>query len=198
MLEASAEMFEKELQDLAGRLDELGEGNAEVKRERQALEAENKELEGLMEAARLKAVELERRLPTLINRLPGVLIERLKPLTERLPENPEHTRMKATERLQTLVGVLNEIDKFASSLSVESEIRKTAEGKEVEVQTLYVGLAQAYFVGESGQFAGVGTPGESGWVWSRQEGLAGPVQRAIAVYRNQQPPAFVALPVIVK
>lgn len=196
-LKASAAMFEKELDVLAGRLAELGKGSAEVERERATLEAEKASLEGVLEGARLKVTELEGRLPLLVRRLPEVLVNRLKPLMERLPGDPGGTRMRVTERFQTVVGILNEIDKFASSISVESEIRQAPEGQQVEVQTLYVGLAQAYFVGEAGRFAGVGVPTETGWKWTQRDGVAEAVQKAIAVYRNQQPAVFVQLPVSV-
>jgi hypothetical protein len=198
-LEASREMFAKELEELAAKFAQLGQGNAEVAKERANLESEKAELQALRDAAVGKAAELERRLPSLISRLPDVLIQRLKPLTDRLPNDPGSTRLTPSERFRELVGILNEIDKFASSISVESEIRSTVEGNEVEVQTMYLGLAQAYFVGEAGNFAGVGipAPGGWGWEWSTRNELAPVVTKAIAIYRNQQPAAFVALPVIV-
>ena len=38
------------------------------------------------------------------------------------------------------------------------------------MQTLYVGLGAAYFVNETADFAGVGTPGPNGWQWTPQAG----------------------------
>jgi hypothetical protein len=198
MMDASVAMFEKELKDLTEQFNQLGNGSEEVERERTALEEEKALLEEVREAARQKASTLEGQLPVLIARLPESLRERLKPLTEQLPADSVDTRMSPVERLQTLVGILNEIDKFSSSISVESEIRQTPEGAEVEVQTLYLGLAQAYFVGEGGSLAGVGHPSSKGWEWTTQKELAAPIQKAIAIYRNQQPAAFVELPITLK
>ena len=53
-----------------------------------------------------------------------------------------------------------------------SELRKNQSGAEVQAQVIYVGLAQAYFVDPSGEFAGVGSPGEDGWKWSIKPELA--------------------------
>jgi hypothetical protein len=194
-LQSSLAIFERERTDLEERLARLEAGGVEVDREQTALETEKAELDAVREAARLAAVRLEGQLARLLTRLPAVLIDRLQPLTQRLPEDPQQTRMTPGERLQTLVGVFNEIDRFAAAVSVESEIRTTPTGNDVEVQTLYLGLTQAFFVGEGGRVAGVGHPSTSGWDWIAQNDLAGAIQRAIAVYRNQQPPAFVDLPV---
>ena len=194
-LRGSVAMFEKELAELASRLANLGEGSTQVAHERQLLETEKAELDALREVARLGASHIEGRMPALLARLPQVLVERLAPLTARLPSDPEQTRQGPLERLQTVVGILNEIDRFASSLSVETEIRRLDSGLEVEVETLYLGLAQAYFVGEGGRFAGVGRPGAAGWEWISQDDLAPAVQKAVAIYRNRQPPGFVSLPV---
>ncbi len=190
MLVASRQMFSSELQRLEKELLEVGQGQTEVAGERAGLEGEKQELESVREAARLKAVELEGRLPRLLARLPEVLVKRLEPLTARLPQDAGST----TLRLQTLVGILNEVEKFAGGITVESEVRRNPAGKDVEVETLYLGLTQAYFVGQGGAFAGVGKPGDAGWIWKEEEGLAKAVQQAIAIYRNQQPAAFVELP----
>ncbi|MFM1942867.1 MAG: hypothetical protein RI897_1849 [Verrucomicrobiota bacterium] len=194
MLVASRQMFSSELQRLEKELLEVGQGQTEVAGERAGLEGEKQELESVREAARLKAVELEGRLPRLLARLPEVLVKRLEPLTARLPQDAASTTLRPAERLQTLVGILNEVEKFAGGITVESEVRRNPAGKDVEVETLYLGLTQAYFVGQGGAFAGVGKPGDAGWIWKEEEGLAKAVQQAIAIYRNQQPAAFVELP----
>lgn len=198
VLRASVTMFEQELADLATRRSDLGAGGVQVAQEQEALEAEKAELEAVREVAREAAARLERRLPKLLAQLPEVLVERLAPLTVKLPGDPDQTPQGPVERLQTLVGILNEIDRFGSSLTVETEIRKLPTGIEAEVETLYLGLAQAYFVGEGGRFAGVGQPGAAGWEWASQDDLAPAVQKAIAIYRNRQAAGFVPLPVVIQ
>jgi hypothetical protein len=96
--------------------------------------------------------------------------------------------------MQNLVGLINEVDRFNGAISVESEIRSNAAGLEVQVETLYLGLARGYFVGEEGRFAGVTVPTESGWEVTLRPELGPSIRRAIAMYRNQQPAALVGLP----
>jgi hypothetical protein len=115
----------------------------------------------------------------------------------RLPEDPSDTRTSPVERLQTIVGILNEVEKFGSVISVESELQKTSDGKEIEVKTLYVGLGQAYFVDKTGDFAGVGVAKLSGWEWSEASELGKAIQHAIEVYEGSQPPSFDGLPMTV-
>lgn len=198
LLEGSMRLFERELADLDARVKGLGEANAQVTRERHELEAEKEKLEEAGARARALATAYEERLRVLNKRLPEPLQRRIEPLLKRFPAEAESTRMPATERLQNVVGVLNEIDKFNSSISVESEIRRNAEGREVQVETLYLGLAQAYFVGEEGQFAGMTIPTSEGWETMARNELGPTITRAIGMYRDRVPPALVTLPFEVK
>jgi hypothetical protein len=198
VLEASARIFERELKDLDARVAALGEANAQVTRERQELQREKDALVEANDRARALASLHEQRVRSLTPRLPEPLQRRLEPLLSRFPEEGASTRLTAAERLQNLVGVLNEIDKFNGSISVESEIRANHTGMEVQVETLYVGLAQAYFVGEGGKFAGVSVPTPEGWQATERNELGPTIARAIAMYRNQTPAAMLALPFQVK
>jgi hypothetical protein len=194
LIEASIRMFEREAGDLARRMESLGEESESVVRERADLEEEKIRLAAASLRMSELATELEERLVNLSARLPKPLQQRIQPLLGRFPENPQETRLTAAERMQNLVGLINEIDRFNGAISVESEIRRNPAGLEVQVETLYLGLAQGYFVGEQGRFAGVTTPSEEGWVEVVQPELGARIQRAIAIYRNQQPAAFVPLP----
>jgi hypothetical protein len=106
--------------------------------------------------------------------------------------------MAATERIQVVVAVLNELDKFNNAVTIFGEKRKNAKGEEVAAETVYVGLGAAYFVNDAGDFAGSGSPGPKGWEWSIQPELAGPIREVVRIYRNEQSAKFVGLPVTVK
>ena len=97
----------------------------------------------------------------------------------------------------TRVGILNEIDKFNNALNVFSERRKTAKGEEVAVETVYIGLGAAYFVNDSGDFAGMGAPGANGWEWSLRPELGPAVKEVLKIYRNERTAQFVTLPVVI-
>ena len=105
--------------------------------------------------------------------------------------------MSAAEQLQVVVGILNELDKFNTAVSIFSEKRKNPQGEEVAVETVYVGLGAAYFVNDAGDFAGLGTPGPSGWNWTTRPEIASSVREVIRIYRNERPARFVTLPVTI-
>jgi hypothetical protein len=130
-------------------------------------------------------------------RMPSPLQEILQPHLNRMPTDPA-TRLQAAERLQVVVGVLAELDKFNSAVSVFSEKRKNQAGEEVGVETVYVGLGTAYFVNPANDFAGVGQPGTEGWDWTVKPALAPAVRDVIRIYRNEQPARFVSLPAVVR
>jgi hypothetical protein len=116
----------------------------------------------------------------------------------RMPTNSVSTRMQATERIQVLVGILNELDKFNNAVTIFNEKRKNEKGDEVAVETVYVGLGAAYFVNDAGDFAGTGSPAPNGWEWSVRPELASSVKEVVRIYRNEQPARFVSLPVTIK
>jgi soluble cytochrome b562 len=191
---ASVLMFERELTDLDAKVAGLGEASEQVGRERTELQLEKAALGEASDRAKEVATIHEKRVKAMSRSLPEPLARRIQPLIDRFPDEPESTRLTAAEGLQTLVGVLNEIDKFNSSVAIESEIRTNAEGREVQVETIYLGLAQAYFVGEGGKFAGVAVPTAEGWQSTAQNELGPVIARAIAMYRNQVPAALVVVP----
>ena len=78
------------------------------------------------------------------------------------------------------------------------ELRKDAEGNERQVQVIYLGLGQAYFVDQNNTIAGRGAPGSEGWMWSFNNGLASKIRKIIGIYENGLPAEFVSIPVEIK
>lgn len=198
MLEQTAALYEKEVSDLNDQLTKAQTSTSQVDKERAELEAEKKELDDANTRVAEWATQCEGQIRQLAPAFPPPLATKLEPLLKRLPDDPSKTRLSPVERMQNLVGLLNEVDKFNGSIAVESELQKRPSGDEIQVQTLYLGLGQAYFVDKTGGFAGVGLPTLKGWEWKEQPGLGADILRAIAVYENTQPPAFVDLPMTVK
>ena len=86
----------------------------------------------------------------------------------------------------------------ASAITLTVELRKDAEGKDRQVQTIYLGLGQAYFADEKGTIAGTGVPGANGWTWTANAALAEKIRKVIDIYENRRPAEFVPVPVSVK
>jgi hypothetical protein len=119
-------------------------------------------------------------------------------LLKRIPSDSAAAKAGPVERMQNVVGILSEVDKFNGAISVVSEIRRNPAGAEVQVETLYIGLGHAFFVDKTGDYAGVGVPAADGWQWTPRSELAGRIQKTIAIYNNSLPAAFVSLPVAIQ
>ncbi len=197
-LQQTVLILERELKGVEEKFSKLTTNNVQAEKERAETEASIKASNEGLAPAQQFAVEFEGKIRALAPRLPDPLQDILKPLFARLPAEGTNTQMKATERVQAIVAILNELDKFNNALNVFSEKRKNAAGAEVSVETVYIGLGAGYFVNDSGDFAGLGTPGATGWEWSTQPEIAGQVREVIRIYRNERPAKFVSLPAVIK
>lgn len=198
MLGQTRNLFERELKAVKAQLSKVSTHSTVADRERAEAEASLKEHSDALEAARKLVMELEAVLKQTLPLLPPPLLATLKPLSDRLPADASSTKAGVIERAQTVVALLNEIDKFNNAVSVFPEKQPNAKGETVSVDTLYLGLGAAWFVDASGEVAGVGRPTPKGWEWKLQPGITEPARNAIAMYRSQKPAAFVALPATVQ
>jgi hypothetical protein len=193
-LEQTAALYERELAGIAEQMSKVITNNTQVTREMAEATALQEGSREALSAARRVAADLETRIKSMAPRFPAPLQDIIEPLIVRMPSDPADTRMLSAERMQVLVGVLNEVDKFNNAVNLFNEKRQNAKGEEVAVQTVYIGLGAAYFVNEAGDFAGVGTPGTAGWEWSPRPEIAGTVQEVVRIYRNERTARFVTLP----
>ncbi|MFN0067460.1 MAG: DUF3450 family protein [Limisphaerales bacterium] len=198
LLEQSRALFEKGLQDEAERMTRIGTNVAQVGLDRQAAE---KELAVATDAlVRLAGIVggFEQRVRALQPLLPEPLLPAVQPFLNRLPTNSVATAATVPERMQAVVGFLNEVDKFNSTVTVADEKRPDAAGQLVSVEVVYLGLGLAYFADATGTLAGFGQPGPEGWQWTTQAEIGPAVRNAVAMYRNEQPAAFVNLPAAIR
>jgi len=140
---------------------------------------------------------LESGLRTLEARLPEPLLQKVRPLYDRMPADGHATNISLAERYQNVVGILNEVGKFNNDITMVTEVRTLSDGKPAEVRTVYIGLAQAYFVSPKGD-AGIGRPGAGGWEWTAASEIAPQIEQAVEVLQNKAKPRFVSLPVKVQ
>lgn len=142
---------------------------------------------------------MERKVLGLISRFPEPLKDRTTAVRTRIPLKIEDLRNNsAAERMQNIVAILNEADRFNTAITMAIELRKDAEGNERQVQVIYLGLGQAYFVDQNNTIAGRGVPGSEGWMWSFNNGLATKIRKIIGIYENGLPAEFVSIPVEIK
>ena len=198
MLQQTAELLDRELKAVNEQFQKLGTNSTQVDKERLQAEALLQSSTEGLDRAKQFATSFEARIQQVIPSFPGPLQEILKPLLNRLPADPVATKMLPTERMQVIVGIRNEVDKFNSGGSGLSEKTRNSKGEEVAVDTIYVGLGAAYFVNEAGDFAGVGSTGEKGWAWTPKPEIASSVREIIRIYRNEVGARFVSLPVVIR
>lgn len=198
VLEQSRALFEKGLQDEAERLTRIGTNVVQVGREREAVEQELVAATNALARLAVVTGEFEQRVRALQPLLPEPLLPLVQPFLNRLPTNSVATAAAVPERMQAVVGFLNELDKFNSAVTVADEKRPDAAGQLVSVEVIYLGLGLAYFADATGALAGFGQPGPDGWQWTAQAEIGPAVRDAVAMYRNAQPAAFVNLPAAIR
>jgi hypothetical protein len=198
LLEQRIALLEGEIAAQESRLAEARETAGGVDSKRRELLAENAALKAATATLVKSIAGLEERTLRLLNSLPEPLLEKVAPLSRRIPRDPSSTEVSLGERFQNVIGILNEVNKFNREVSVASEIRMLPGGETAEVKVLYLGLGQAYFVTSGGALAGVGRPSAEGWEWSQADELSGRIAQAIAILQAEQVPAFVPLPVEIR
>lgn len=198
ILKQTIASFQRELESLDEQIGKVQTDNSQAGNERDQVLEEKEQLREASDAVKEQVAKFESHVKRIAKALPTPVMEKIDPLFRQLPEDSGNPKKSISSRMQTVVGIVNEIDKFNNSVAVSPELRKNPAGAEIEVQVLYVGLGQAYFVDKTGEFAGVGVPSLDGWEWKAQPELASAINRAIAIYENAQPADFVNLPMEVR
>jgi len=141
-------------------------------------------------------IPFEAQLRKLALRLPKPLMDKLNPLIERLPKDPSETSLGVAARMQAVIGIMAEIQRFDKVVTTGEELQELPGGATREIYTIHFGLGAAYFVTSNGSEAGVGLPLEDSWSWKTVPDLAPSVEQAIALAKgNSMEAGFLSLPV---
>lgn len=197
-MQQQIDLLQKEKQLLDEQIAKAEATSTQADKERQRLIEENEALAKASDEIKPTIALLEKRVLELAKVFPPPLTERVEPLFKRIPANPANTRLSLGERMQNVVGILSEVDKFNGVITVVSELKTNPAGADIQVRTIYLGLGAAYYTDKSGNFAGVGTPTLEGWEWTPRPELAEKIARVIYVYENASAATFVNLPVTIK
>lgn len=196
VLRARVELLHQEVTTVRSKIEQAQAGAEETKRKREALAAENGELQSTIARLAESVARKEDEVRQLLRSLPEPVRTKLEPLRQRIPDDPATTRVTAAERFQNVLGILNELNKANNEITVQFEVRTLADGKPSEVKVIYVGLAQAYYVSARGE-AGIGRPatGGEGWTWEPSAAAADGILLSLEILEGKHTPAFVPLPV---
>lgn len=198
MLEDQIRIVEHQIETLRGRITETQEQIGEAEGSWTELVDTKDALEAASAEFAAQVTELEARTLALLQRLPQSLQDHVRPLSQKIPEDPAGTSRGVGERFGTVAGILQEITAFNYEVRVENEERVLPDGSTIEAETLYVGLGQAYYVSRDRLHAGVGTVSDDGWVWTPANEHAEAIARAVAIWNDEEEPVFVQLPLQVR
>ncbi len=194
ILVSRIDLVKREVASLEEKIQQAQTGIEDAGKKRALFVDENEQLkvDGHELFAALAVIEAE--VQRLLKALPEPVRLKLQPLALRIPVDPLTSKVSAAERFQNVLGILNEVNKANSEITVSYEVRELANGKPSEVRALYVGLGQAYYVSASGE-AGIGLPTSGGWTWKPSNEVAKDVFTALEILQGKHTPAFVPLPV---
>jgi hypothetical protein len=200
MLATRVEFLKGEIALVRGAIQTGEEKSTKESEERAALEKKSEALTRLGTMQETRIAELEAKLQTLLPRLPAALGAKVKPLQDKIPTPGAETKATLAERYAYVLAILKEINKSNGETSVLTERRKLRDGREAEVEALYLGLARAYYsgVGDNAGEAGVGVPAAEGFAWTAEPDEAKTIRQAIQIFKNEAVADYVALPVGVK
>jgi hypothetical protein len=191
-------MIQGEIVATESKIAETRSAMGESDRNRRTVVEKNDNLQSATSALADSISAAEAKTRQLLKLLPEPLAMRLAPLAGRLPAVGDPPQATLSERWQNVIGILNEVNKFSRDVTVASEIRELSSGAKAEVQTIYLGLAQGYYVTAKGDAAGVGRPSADGWSWVAMDALAPEISHVLAILKNEKVPAYVSLPVEIR
>ena len=198
ILNERIELVQREITSLQGKVSDAENSIAEADKKRTEMIDENDKLKKASESLEGVLISLENQTKSVLKRLPEPIRDRVKPLSQRLPDGSGKNKMSISERFQNVVGILNEVDKFNREIALTSEVRTLSDGSSVEVTAMYIGIGHGYYASSNGNIAGVGFASDSGWMWKEANESAADISDAIAILKNEKVAAFVKLPVEIK
>ncbi len=143
-------------------------------------------------------IEAEIKIKTLEAVLPPPLRQELQQLFNTIPENPKDSELVIGQRIQPIVAILTQVQKFNQVITLVDDFREFEADRTVQTETVYFGLGGAFYVDKANEHAGIGVPGENGWEWTSDKALIPSVRSFVDIYRGTKQARYVKLPVSVK
>ncbi len=197
ILQGRIDLVGKEVGLLKERIAQSEAAVAESNKKRDELSVERDQLVAVTGQLSTAVRAMEVQVRKLAKRMPEPFAVKLVPLLQRIPAEGADSRVSTAERFQNVLGILNELNKINSEITVTYEIRTLANGSSSEVQVVYVGLAQAYYLSPTGE-AGIGHPTEDGWKWEPAPAASAAIFDALEIIQGKRTPSFVPLPITIQ
>ncbi len=194
------EVHQEELSLLNKQIEESEGRTTEADRHRAKLLEDEDALKKVSASVAKNLIDYENQIRVLIARVPLPLQQEIDPLFDRIPQDSTNTHLGISQRMQNIVGILTQIDKFNNSVVPASEFRVFEDdGNRIEVKILYFGLGVGYYADASGKHAGYTYPGEKKWEWQEDNELASSILNMLRIYESSAADArFIPLPVTIR
>lgn len=103
-----------------------------------------------------------------------------------------------TKRLNNVLNLLSEAEKWQQTVHLKPELHVTSDGRKLNMNVVYFGLASAYAVDEEGAYGMVGKPTDEGWKFDERNDLAPKILEMVTVLNGDADAKFINLPIDLK
>lgn len=196
-MENLLEIYKEEVAMLEAQIEAAEEDTSAAEERRAELTSQDtavKDVEARVEAA---IIEAEKNLKGLEAMLPEPLKQELSPLFNSLPEDSDESGLAIGQRVQPLVAILTQVQKFNQVITVTEGFREFEEGRTVQTEKIFMGLGAAFYVDQADEHAGVGVLSDAGWEWQDDNELISVIRQFMEIYRGTQQASYVEVPVTV-
>ncbi|MEM7673996.1 MAG: DUF3450 family protein [Verrucomicrobiota bacterium] len=197
ILKATIKSLNDELEMLETRIEESEKQRAESVDIRERLNETNAVLKSQLDGFVEIVTGFEQKLISLLPYLPEPLLDEIGKLTDKLPRDGK-SGLDAPRRALIVLGILQEIDKFQTSVTTHKLLLEIDAEEEKEYSVMFYGLGTAFFVDEDLTIAGFGSPSPEGWVWTSNNLLAERIFDAIEIAERKKLAEFIPLPVTIQ
>jgi hypothetical protein len=195
---SSIELIKGEMEGLEKAIEEAKENQSFAEQQRKEITNENDELKQAASAVGNQLAPLEEQILRLVQFFPRDLRKQIELLEQRVPRPGTAVRASTGERLQNIVGILSQVEKFNRSVTISTDVQTLPNGDNAQVDTVYLGLAAAFFVDGKGTYAGILTPSQGEWKSTPRPDLAPQIRAIVDIYRRDKLAEFVPVPVEIK
>jgi hypothetical protein len=190
-------IYTEEIETLSRVIEEAEKDTSAAEARRSELLEQDSQVKALESKLLGALIEAEISMKSLEALLPPPLQEELKPLFKSLPEDPEASKVAIGQRIQPIVAILTQVQKFNQVVTFVEGFREFEAGSTVQTEMVFFGLGIAFYVDQANEHSGVGLPGADGWKWNDDDSLADTVRVFIDIYRGTQQARYVEVPVTI-
>ncbi len=194
VLENSIEFMETEIASLEEIIKTAEETASAGEKKRAELEGDQESLDAATDVMTAAVEDYESQIKELSLTWPHAFRKSVETFLKRIPNEEQKETTPITIRLQNVVAIMSQFDKFQNVVTKDTGIQEVS-GESREVTTLYFGFAYAYFIDGTGEYSGYGYPAsDKGWDWKPDPSIAEDVTQLVAIYDRSVDASFLGMP----